>query len=132
MKLKFIPVILTSTTLITATLTNDTMPFQYRYEIRADSFHPIEELNLYYYKEELIETYEKLCLNLDAIYKEKAIRANLHLFEFNSRIKAAYQEGIIHLTVGSGRGFMISGELRKDQCDSETIREKYYFLDLFK
>ena len=111
MKLKFIPVILTSTTLITATLTNDTVPFQYRYEIRADSFHPIEELNL---------------------YKEKAIRANLHLFEFNSRIKASYQEGIIHLTVGSGRGFMISGELRKDQCDSETIREKYYFLDLFK
>ncbi len=132
MKINLIPAILTVATLTTTILTNDTTPFQYRYEIRADSYHPVEEINLYYYKEELIDTYERLCLDMDMIYQESAIKNNLYLFEFNSHIKASYVDGTIVLVVGRGQGYVIRGQLRKNQCDSETVREKYYFLDLFK
>lgn len=113
-------------------LNTSSSSFKYKFVITANSFHPVDEINLYYYKEQLIDQYEKLVFGLDQKTYEEVIRINIHTFAFDSNCTPSYYEGKIKLIIGKGKGKTIEGVLRKDECDSSVIREKIYIFDLFK
>ena len=57
---------------------------------------------------------------------------HLEEFKFSDDAKVTYQMGIVCVTLGEGKGRIIKGQFRKNECDEQVIREKYYILELFK
>ncbi len=106
-------------------------PFQYKYEIVANSNSAQDVLNLYSYKEKLITHYEKDFMPLDKKTLETKLINDIQSFAFVSDIKARYAYGTIVLLVGDAKGYTLSGNLKTDSCDETVIRTKVFIFDLF-
>ena len=106
--------------------------FKYLYQIKANSYTPKDTIKLYYYKEKLIDQYEKMAFSLKNEYLHQTIKQNISDFNFDDNCVASYVNGVIVLTLGEGRGSLIEGKLRQNSCDNSVIREKIFIFELFK
>ncbi len=131
MKTIFVPLL---TTLLAATsnfLSIPEEPFSYKFEIVSNS-RSIEDVTaLYYYKEQLIDTYETYFMPLPLDQLESSIKNNISVFSFNAEARSYYIGGSIVVLLGNAKGVEMHGELRKNECDTTVIREKVYIFDLF-
>ncbi len=123
-------------TLLTLTASSSVLaipsePFSYRYEIVSSSRSPSDMTELYYYKEQLIDTYEQYFMPLGAEKIEEAVKNSIGVFIFNEKARSYYINGTIVVLLGNARGVTLEGQLRKNECDGTVIREKFYILDLF-
>ena len=106
-------------------------PFSYTYEIVSNSRNPSDMVDLYYYKERLIDTYEAYFMNLDVGMIGERVKENISLFKFNDSARVYYISGTIVVLLGSSKGYVVKGNLRSNECDTTVIREKFYIFDLF-
>ncbi|MBE6132431.1 MAG: hypothetical protein E7180_03445 [Erysipelotrichaceae bacterium] len=132
MKLINFASILTSGIILLSSMQESGSTFKYTYQIKGNSYSPKDSVNLYYYKEKLIDKYEDLVFTLKEDYVGEFIKTNIHEFDFDKKCKAKYINGTILLIVGEGKGSLIEGKLRINSCDDSVIREKIYLLDIFK
>lgn len=106
--------------------------FNYQFEIKTNSYNPLDEAAGYYYKEQLIDKVEYQLFTLDEKEHSYYIINHINEYKFYDNVEANYQMGIICITIGEGKGLIIKGKFRKNVCDEKVIREKYYILELFK
>ena len=106
--------------------------FNYKFEIKTNSYNPLDEAAGYYYKEQLIDKVEYQLFTLDEKEHSYYIINLINEYKFYDNVEANYQMGIICITIGEGKGPIIKGKFRKNVCDEKVIREKYYILELFK
>ncbi len=106
-------------------------PFSYTYEIVSASRKPSDMTELYYYKEQLIDTYELYFMNLEADKIEQAVKNSISVFKFNDDARPYYINGTIVVLLKEAKGVSLKGELRTSECDKTVIREKFYIFDLF-
>lgn len=106
--------------------------FKYLYQIKGNSFATKDCIDIYYYKEKLIDKYEDIAFTIKEEYLDEALKTNISLFKFDDKCFPSYKNGILLLTIGEGKGSLIEGKLRYNACDSEVIREKIYIFDIFK
>ena len=132
MKLINFASLLTSGIILLSSMQERGSTFKYTYQIKGNSYSPKDSVNLYYYKEKLIDKYEDLVFTLKEDYVGEFIKTNIHEFDFDKNCKAKYINGTILLIVGEGKGSLIEGKLRINSCDDSVIREKIYLLDIFK
>lgn len=132
MKLINFASILTSGIILLSTIQENGSVFKYSYQIKANSYSPRDNINLYYYKEKLIDKYEELVFTLKEDYVGEFVKSNINEFNFDESCKAKYINGSIILIIGEGKGSIIEGKLRVNSCDDSVIREKIYLLDIFK
>lgn len=105
--------------------------FDYKYKIIANSYHPVDDMNVYNYKEKLINKYQELCFShLEREYTEIIVN-NINSFCFDSNCVSSYKDGGILLIIGNGNGRTYTGNLKKNECDESVIREKFYIYELF-
>ena len=130
MKIQLITTAISSFLFLLSTVEESTA-FKYAYQIKANSYSPRDSVNLYYYKEKLIEKYEELTFTLKQSYINSFLKDNISLFEFDETCSAKYINGTILLTLGQGKGSVIEGKLRVNACDDSVIREKIYLFDIF-
>ena len=106
--------------------------FKYKYQIKTNSYNPLDEAAGYYYKEEMIDKFEYELFSLSKENHTNYVVNNLEHFKLCDDAQVSYQMGTICVTLGNGQGKIIKGEFRKNECDEQVIREKYYILELFK
>ena len=111
---------------------SEPLNFQYQYKVVGNSYHPFDQNQIYFYKEKLIDTYEYLVFGFDEREHGNIIKNNIDSFVFDDYCIAAYQEGQIVLIIGNGLGPIYKGKLRKNECDENVIREKFYIFELFQ
>ena len=130
MKIQLMTTAISSFLLLVSTI-QDGSVFKYVYQIKANSYSPKDCVNLYYYKEKLIDKYEELTFTLKQSYVGSFLQDNISVFEFDSNCSSKYVNGVIVLTLGQGKGSVIEGKLRMNSCDDSVIREKIYLFDIF-
>ena len=106
--------------------------FEYKYQIKTNSYSPLDDAAGYYYKEQMIDKFEYELFTLDSSDHTNYIINNLDHFKLTDDAEVSYQMGTICITLGEGKGKIIKGQFRKNECDEQVIREKYYILELFK
>lgn len=106
--------------------------FQYQYRVVGNSYHPFDQNQIYFYKEKLIDNYEKLVFGFEEREYGSIIENNISSFEFDNNCIASYQKGEIILIIGNGLGPLYKGKLRRNECDESVIREKFYIFELFQ
>lgn len=131
MKIQILSSLLT-TALVVSSNVSSFSSFEYKYQIKINSYSPLDESAGYYYKEKMIDNYEKYLFTLDSDEHTKFIVNNLQIFKLTDDAKVEYQMGTICITLGNGQGKIIKGKFRKNECDEKVIREKYYILELFQ
>lgn len=131
MKLLGLTSLLTGGLFILSSLQEGANNFKYNYQIKANSYAPRDSLNLYYYKEMLIDKYEELVFTLKEEYVSDFLSTNISQFKFDDKCNPKYMNGSIILTIGEGKGSVIEGKLRINSCDTSVIREKIYIFDIF-
>ena len=60
MKINFLISLVVGTTSVLTSIKNQNEEFKYKYQVVANSFSPQDETALYYFKEELINKYNKV------------------------------------------------------------------------
>jgi hypothetical protein len=105
--------------------------FSYQYRIKGNSFALLDEAALYYYKEKMIDKYEKYLLGATLDTLGYYLSSYLDFFKLSDDASVTYSQGIIFVVLGQGKGLTISGKFKKNECDDSIIREKYYLLELF-
>ncbi len=123
---------LISSILLVSTNVPSYSEFNYRFEIRTNSYNPLDEAAGYYYKEQLIDKVEYNLFTLDEKEHGYYIMTHINDYCFSDDVKIKYQMGTICVSIGEGKGILIKGKFRKNVCDENVIREKYYILELFK
>ena len=123
---------LLSSFLLSTTSVNTYASFEYKYQIKTNSYSPLDDAAGYYYKEQMIDKFEYELFTIDQNLHTEYILNNLNHFKLTDDAKVSYQMGIICITLGEGKGKIIKGNFRKNECDEKIIREKYYILELFK
>lgn len=123
--------LLTLLTSITNFLDMPEVPFSYRFEIVSNSRSVEDVTALYYYKEQLIDTYEQYFMPISIEQRATCIKNSINMFSFNSSARSYYIGGSIVVLLGKAQGVEMHGELRKNECDATVIREKIYIFDLF-
>lgn len=106
------------------------VPFGYRYEVVAASNSLNDLYELYDYKEHLIDVYDRTVLTLDSRHRQQFLSDHIAVFNYKEGV-TSYVNGVIVQTIGPGLGQHLRGDLKKDACDTETIREKFFIFDLF-
>lgn len=124
--------LISSAIFLVSSVSEKTSTFKYLYQIKGNSFATRDCIDIYYYKEKLIDKYEDIAFTLKEEYLDEVFRTNISLFKFDDKCFPSYKNGIILLTIGEGKGSLIEGKLRYNACDSEVIREKIYIFDIFK
>lgn len=132
MKPRIMVSLLTSGLFFLSNFINATSEFKYKYQIKGDSFLLKDCIDIYYYKEKLIDTYEKISFSLDSKYLIEGLYNNLYQFKFDEKCYPSLNNGVLVLTLGEGKGTFIEGTLKENVCSTDTIREKIYILDIFK
>ncbi len=107
-----------------------TKQFSYQYRVVTNSNSAGDLLQAYTYKEYLIDEYNQLINYLDPSLHQDAVINNIDRFAKEGSV-AKYEDGVIVVYVGKGEGKAISGELKKDACDTSNIRVKFYFSKFF-
>lgn len=123
---------LLSTILVATTSVNSYSSFEYKYQIKTASYTPLDEAAGYYYKEKMIDKFEYELFTLEENEHTEYVINNLEHFKLSDDAKVSYQMGTICITLGEGKGRIIRGNFRKNECDEKVIREKYYILELFE
>lgn len=123
--------ILTSSMVLFSNVQNHSS-FEYKFQIKTNSFNPLDDAAGYYYKEQLIDKVEYQLFTIDESQHTYYIINHLEDLKFSDDVEVNYQMGTICITIGEGKGKTIKGNFRKNECDEAVIREKYYILELFK
>lgn len=132
MKGKLVLSVLSSLVLMNQNEMNLGSTFTYQYQIKTNSYSPLDDAAGYYYKEQMIDKFEYELFTLDEEDHTQYIINHLEVFKLSDDAKVSYQMGVICITLGQGNGNIIKGRFRKNECDEKVIREKYYILELFK
>ena len=119
-------VFLSSTTSVNSTENN----FDYSYTVVASSNSASDLLKLYNVKEKLIDNYEALVFNINENYHEQTIKDNLDYFSGEDYV-AYYRNNELYIVIGDGNGKSISGDLRRNSCDSKPVRVQFFFSKFF-
>lgn len=127
---KIISVVILSTGLIVNSSIKENSSFEYKYKVILNSNSMSDVLNGYTYKEHLIDEYNDLINYLDPSLHTDAVITNIDKFAKNGS-KASYENGEIIVYVGDAKGKAITGELKKDKCDTSTVRVKFFFSKYF-
>ena len=106
--------------------------FEYKYQIKTNSYSPLDDSAGYYYKEQMIDKFEYVIFTLHESEHTNYVINHLNDFKLSDDAKVSYQMGIICVTLGEGKGRVIKGNFRKNECDEKVISEKYYILELFE
>lgn len=105
--------------------------FSYKYEVVASSNSTSDVLQIYNVKENLINKYEQIAFNVDASYHKQAIIDNLDTFNVCKTCVAKYENDKIVVYIGEGKGKKVTGDLRKNSCDSKPVRVQFFFSKYF-
>lgn len=123
-----VPVILTATA---GFVVLSEEPFQYKYEIVANSTSPKDIVDLYNYKEKVINIYEKKFMGLSSKELEVKLIKDISLFTIAPDARPSYAYGTIVILVGKAEGMHLQGNLKTNTCDETIIRTKILLFDLF-
>ncbi len=104
--------------------------FEYKYIIVADSNDVSDLMYMYNIKEKTIDMFEGLIFNVNESYHKETIIDNLDNFS-GKDYEAYYKNDSIYIVIGDGNGKSISGDLRKNVCDSKPIRVQFFFSEFF-
>lgn len=132
MKIKLLLSLISPLVVFFSSLSNNGTSFRYQYQIKANSFSPKDSIDLYYYKEKLIDKYEEIAFSISQDNLLFILENSISEFKFDDKCYPSLKNGTIILTIGYGKGGIIKGNLRYNICDEEVIREKIYLLDIFK
>ena len=113
---------------VTQKTTND---FSYKYEVVAASNSTSDIIDIYNVKESLISKYEQIAFNIDSSYHKEAIIDNLESFNVCKNCVAKYEDDKIVVYIGAGKGKRVTGDLRKNSCDSKPVRVQFFFSKYF-
>ena len=80
----------------------------------------------------MLNKYNDYLLTMDENSKKVYIIKNIDFFKLYDNVSVNNIAGTICVTIGEGRGMLLEGQFRKNECDSEVINEKYFILELFK
>ena len=116
--------------LSSSNMTVEENSFSYSYTVVADSNDASDLLELYNVKEKMIDNYETLVFNINETYHAQTIKDNLEYFS-GENYKAYYKNNELYIVVGDGNGKSISGDLRRNSCDSKPVRVQFYFSKFF-
>ena len=109
---------------------NSKQDFNYSYTIVVASNSTSDLLYMYNIKEKTIDNYEGLIFNVNENYHKDTIIDNLDYFS-GEDYKAEYKNGNLYITIKDGKGKSISGDLRKNSCDSKPVRVQLFFSKFF-
>lgn len=104
--------------------------FTYSYTIVADSNSASDLMYMYKVKEKTIDNYESVAFNVNENYHKQSIIDNLEYFSGEDYV-AYYKNDSIYVVIGDGKGKSISGDLRKNSCDSKPVRVQLFFSKFF-
>jgi hypothetical protein len=104
--------------------------FEYKYTVVADSNDVDDLMYMYRVKEKLIDKYEGLIFNVNEKYHKQTIIDNLEYFD-GEDYETYYKDESIYIVIGDGKGKSISGDLRRNSCDSKPVRVQFFFSKFF-
>ena len=104
--------------------------FEYKYTVVADSNDINDLMYMYKVKEKTIDKYEGLVFNINENYHKQTIIDNLVYFD-GEDYKTYYKDDSIYIVIGDGKGKSISGDLRRNSCDSKPVRVQFFFSEFF-
>ena len=104
--------------------------FNYSYTVISSSNDMSDLLYMYNVKEKTINNYESLIFNVNENFHKETIIDNLEYFSGEDYF-AEYKNGDLVITIGNGKGKSISGDLRKNSCDSKPVRVQFFFSKFF-
>ena len=104
--------------------------FEYKYTVVADSNDVDDLMYMYRVKEKLIDKYEGLIFNVNENYHKETIIDNLEYFD-GEDYETYYKDESIYIVIGDGKGKSISGDLRRNSCDSKPVRVQFFFSKFF-
>ena len=104
--------------------------FTYSYTIVADSNSASDLMYMYKVKEKTIDNYESIAFNVNENYHKQSVLDNLEYFSGEDYV-AYYKNDSIYVVIGDGKGKSISGDLRKNSCDSKPVRVQLFFSKFF-
>ena len=105
--------------------------FSYKYEVVASSNTTADVLQIYNVKESLINKYEQIVFNIDSSYHKETIIDNLETFNVCKTCVAKYENDKIVVYIGEGKGKKVTGDLRKNSCDTKPVRVQFFFSKYF-
>lgn len=130
MKYKFISIILSSLVIVSNSVSS--VSFNYKYQIKANSYSPLDVSTAYYYKEKMIDKYEDFFFDLEEKSQIEYAINHTDFFKLYDNVSVKNINGTICVTIGKGKGSLIKGQFKKNECDSGVINEKYFILDIFE
>jgi hypothetical protein len=104
--------------------------FEYKYTVVANSNNVDDLMYMYRVKEKLIDKYEGLVFNINEKYHKQTIMDNLDYFD-GKDYDVLYKNDAIYIVIGDGNGKSISGDLRRNSCDSKPVRVQFFFSKFF-
>ena len=104
--------------------------FEYKYTVVANSNNVDDLMYMYRVKEKLIDKYEGLVFNINEKYHKQTIMDNLDYFD-GKDYDVLYKNDAIYIVIGEGNGKSISGDLRRNSCDSKPVRVQFFFSKFF-
>ncbi|HHU27819.1 TPA: hypothetical protein GXZ54_01520 [bacterium] len=105
--------------------------FLYKYKVVAHDNSALGLINLYNAKQHLITIYSEKILYKDPSLHQHLIIENLQEFAYENSV-ARYEEGMIVIIIGEGKGSIINGELRKNFCDENVTNNRIYIIEWLK
>jgi hypothetical protein len=105
--------------------------FLYKYKVIANDNSALELINLYNAKQHLLTVYSDKILYKDPTLHQHLIIENLQEFAYENSV-ARYEEGMIVIIIGEGKGSIINGELRKNFCDENVTNNRIYIIEWLK
>jgi hypothetical protein len=127
---KIMAISVLSTGLVVGKFNDEYEKFNYEYKVVLNSNSINDILDGYTYKEYLIDEYNNLINHLDPSLHQDAVINNIDNFAKDGS-KAFYEGGSIVIYVGDANGEVIKGELKRDSCDTSTVRVRFYFSKFF-
>ena len=127
---KIMAISVLSTGLVAGKFNDEYEKFNYEYKVVLNSNSINDILDGYTYKEYLIDEYNNLINHLDPSLHQDTVINNIDNFAKDGS-KAFYEGGSIVIYVGDANGEVIKGELKRDSCDTSTVRVRFYFSKFF-
>lgn len=98
-----------------------------QYQIQFDS----QSKNIYQIKSEIIDVYRNMIQNIHSDSYSVMVGNNLSQFEVVDQTNVSYQNGILKLTIGDGKGSYISGDFNEYECVAK-VKPKSFIQELFQ
>ena len=104
--------------------------FKYSYTIVSNSNDISDLMYMYNVKEKIIDDYENLVFNVNENHHHEIIQNSIEIFSGDD-YRTEYRNGVLHIVIGEGKGNIITGDLRKNSCDSKPVRVQLFFSKFF-